>query len=44
MRAFRRLFEDQHLGPEVVGGDGSREPGRPDTADHDIGFEIPVGR
>src|SRR5437588_369816 len=32
MLAFRRLLEDQDLGPEIVGGDGGGKPGRPNPA------------
>ena len=40
--AFRRLFQDDDLGSEIVGGDGRGKPGRAEPDDNDIGFDIPL--
>ena len=40
--AFGRLFQDDDLGSEIVGGDRSRDTRRPEPDDHDIGFHIPI--
>ena len=42
MLAFRRLFEDDDLGAEIVGGDGSGHTGGPEPDDNDIGFDVPM--
>ncbi len=39
MLAFPRLFEDQDIGAEIVGGDRSGKPRRPEPGNSDIGFE-----
>jgi hypothetical protein len=44
MLAFRGLFHDDHLGPEIMGGDGCGKPRRPEPGDNDIGFDVPPVR
>ena len=42
MLAFGRLFEDDDLGAEIVGGDRSGDTRRPEPDDDDIGFHVPI--
>ncbi len=40
--AFGRLFEDDDLGAEIVGGDRRGDARRPEPDHDDIGFHIPI--
>ena len=42
--AFRRFFQDNDLGSEIVGGDRSRHARCSESDDDDIGFDVPFVR